>query len=318
MDFLENIYKSLASIYQPLVEYLQNAVSDPVQIIQIVIIGVFVWYIYRYIRGTHGEQLLKGILVIAIAWFISIVFKLEILSSVLGSLLNVVIFGLVVIFQPELRRLLGYLGQPGMFTRNILNFNPDNTADKIVSAICEAVKHLSKTHTGALIVIEEPASPETYLEVGTPINADTSVELILTIFHPNTPLHDGAIVISGTKILAAGVLLPLTEDPKLSWQYGTRHRAAIGMSEMTSSLCIVVSEETGEISMAKAGVLNKFSTVDELKKTLEEMLGVFPSSEKKAEFSKSKFQEIFPTNIGKWQDMIMKPSSKDKINTPPS
>ena len=135
------------------------------------------------------------------------------------------------------------------------------------------------------------------MEIGTPLNADISVELILTIFHPNTPLHDGSIVISGKKIVAAGVLLPLTEDPKLSWQYGTRHRAAIGVTEISNSLCIVVSEETGEISIARDGILKKHTEVDELKKVLEDLYDKFYPVKKKPEESNSKLHNILNSDV---------------------
>jgi diadenylate cyclase len=194
----------------------------------------------------------------------------------------------VVIFQPELRRMLGYLGQSGILARNIFGITTESETKKIINCMMEAIRHLSKTHTGALIVIEEIPSTETYIELGTPLNSDISVELILTIFHPNTPLHDGAIVISGKKVVAAGVLLPLTEDPKLSWQYGTRHRAAIGITEISNSLCIVVSEESGEISVAKAGLLKKYHDMEELKKLLEDLYARFTSTKKASDDASDK------------------------------
>ena len=143
----------------------------------------------------------------------------------------------------------------------------------ILKEIIEAVKYLTKTKTGALIVFKKAMSSMAYSEVGTSIDAKISTELILTIFHPNTPLHDGAMVIEGNKIQSAGVLLPLTEDPKLSWKYGTRHRAAIGMSEVSDSACLVVSEETGDVSIALDGSLKKYDDITLLKKDLEILLG---------------------------------------------
>ena len=164
---------------------------------------------------------------------------------------------LIVIFQPELRRLLGYLGQPGFirktfFTSGSFRENDDNEID-VIKEIIEAVKYMTKTKTGALIVFQKEMNTGIYSDVGTKLDAIISTELILTIFHPNTPLHDGAMVIENGRIHSAGVLLPLTEDPKLSWKYGTRHRAAIGLSEQTDALTFVVSEETGAISIAYKG-----------------------------------------------------------------
>ena len=146
----------------------------------------------------------------------------------------------------------------------------------------EAVKYLSKTRTGALIVFQRGIGAGTYFEVGTKINADITTELILTIFHPNTPLHDGAMIIKDDKIVSAGVLLPLTKDPTLSWKYGTRHRATIGMSEVSEAVCLVVSEETGDVSVSVRGLLKKYEDLTTLKNDLMELLG-FNKTKVKAE-----------------------------------
>lgn len=288
----------------PFIVAVKNIATQPINILQIIVLIFILWRVYLRIKGTQAEQLLKGILVIIATLLLSQAFKLEIISNVLEKLVNVVLLGLVVIFQPELRKILGYLGQSSMFTRNILSFDSNDNFDELISTVIEAVKHLKKTHTGALIVLENSPITESYIEVGTPLNSDVSVELILTIFHPNTPLHDGAIVINGTKVIAAGVLLPLTEDPKLSWQYGTRHRAAIGMSEVSNALCIVVSEETGDISMAKAGVLKKYADVEDLSKTLHEIYGKSYSSKKKSDSSHSKLQDILPSDVSALSDIM--------------
>ena len=137
-------------------------------------------------------------------------------------------------------------------------------------------KYLTKTKTGALIVFKKSLDANIYSDVGTSIDAKVSTELILTIFHPNTPLHDGAMVIAKNKIQSAGVLLPLTEDPKLSWKYGTRHRAALGMSEVSDAACLVVSEETGDVSICMDGMLKKYEDLTTLKADLESILGVKP------------------------------------------
>ena len=154
----------------------------------------------------------------------------------------------------------------------------DNDID-IIKEIIESVKYLTKTKTGALIVFKKAMSSMAYSEVGTTIDAKVSTELILTIFHPNTPLHDGAMVIEGNKIQSAGVLLPLTEDPKLSWKYGTRHRAALGMSEVSDAACLVVSEETGDVSICMDGMLKKYEDLTTLKTDLESILGIKPVEE---------------------------------------
>lgn len=294
INFFNDIYTNT-----PLKEFMVGLLNRPVSFVEIALLIFVIWRVYRYIKGTQAEQLLKGILVIIAALLLSLAFKLVIISKVLEYMVNIVIFGAVIIFQPELRRILGHLGQSSVFSRNILNFDEENSIKQIVSVVTEAVKHLSKTHTGALIVLEEATGTETFLEVGTSLDADVSVELILTIFHPNTPLHDGAIVIKGNKVVAAGVLLPLTEDPKLSWQYGTRHRAAIGMTEISRAMCVVVSEETGEISLARNGTLKKLANPDELKKNLETVYEKLYPTRKKVDFSSQKLQEILPADLSK-------------------
>ena len=243
----------------------------------LLIVGmVFVFY-KKFIQNTQSEKLIKGLFFLLIAWILSeilIVLDLNILGMFFRSLVALVSLSLIVIFQPELRRFLGYLGQPGVISflwkNNATHGNEDTD---VVKEVIESVKYLSKSRTGALIVFQKEISASTYFDVGTKINADVSTELILTIFHPNTPLHDGAMVIKDNKILSAGVLLPLTEDPKLSWKYGTRHRAAIGMSEVSDSACLVVSEESGDVSMSLDGVLKKYEDLTSLKADLENILG---------------------------------------------
>ena len=192
------------------------------------------------------------------------------------TLVSVVIFGLIVIFQPELRRFLGYIGQSNFFENVILNrkyFNAQKQKIDVVKELIETIKYLSKSKTGGLIVLQRCNSPINHSDVGTKLDADVSQELLLTIFYPSTPLHDGAVIIEGEKIVSAGVLLPLTEDPKLSWRYGTRHRAAIGITETSDCACIVVSEETGDVSIAIDGSLKKYEDLGQLKVDLSRILG---------------------------------------------
>jgi len=274
-----------------------------ISVVEIIIISVILIFIaaisykwYRIIRKTPLEKLFNGALLLFLSLFLSKIFNLQILGRLLESVVSIIIFSLIVIFQPELRRLLGYLGQPGILSKNIFAFGTESEVKNIITEIAEAVKHLSKSHIGALIVIQNMTGFENYSEVGTKLDAQISTEMLLTIFHPNTPLHDGAVVISGGRIVAAGVLLPLTEDPNLSWKYGTRHRAAIGMSEVSDSVCIVVSEETGEISLAQGGILTKYSSSEELRTELDFLYGfneLVPEKQKDAvkratEFKKSK------------------------------
>lgn len=275
---------------------------------EIGVILVFLYAMYiAYIRGTQSERLLKGIGMLFGALIFSkilIMLDFQILGKFLETLVSIMLFGLVVIFQPELRRFLGYLGQPGIFSKNIFQFENHNSnlqpKANVTKEIAEAVKHLSKTRVGALIVLQNVQENNTMYDVGTRIDGYVSQELLLTIFHPNTALHDGATVICNGKIVSSGVLLPLTEDPKLSWRYGTRHRAAIGMSEVSDYLCIVVSEETGTISIAYKGQLITCNDIQEFKVRIQDYLGVSDNPEdmnnKIAETKKFNLEKLFKDN----------------------
>lgn len=260
-----------------------------------IIVAILIVFYKKFIKNTHSEKFIKGAVVLVFLWAASeilIAINLTILGVFLRSIVSLIALSLIVIFQPELRRFLGYLGQIDFFKRLFENekVKETNKSIDVVKEIIEAVKYLSKSHTGALIVFQNDLS-NTYHDVGTILNADVSTELLLTIFHVNTPLHDGAVVISGSKIISAGVLLPLTDDPKLSWKYGTRHRAAIGMTETSNAACLVVSEETGDVSITLDGSLKKYDDIPTLKTDLENILGIkqLEQQEKKSIFNIENF-----------------------------
>ena len=248
-----------------------------------IIAAILVIFYRKFIKNTNSEKFVKGAFVLVFLWIFSeilVALDLQILGVFLRSIVTLIALSLIVIFQPELRRFLGYLGQIDFFKRLFENDKArvSNKSIDVIKEIIEAVKYLSKSRTGALIVFQNDLS-NTYHDVGTILNADVSTELILTIFHVNTPLHDGAVVISGSKIISAGVLLPLTDDPKLSWKYGTRHRAAIGMTETSNAACLVVSEETGDVSITLDGALKRYDDIPTLKTDLENILGYKKSEE---------------------------------------
>lgn len=243
----------------------------------LIIVSMLMLVYQKFIKDSQSEKFVKGAFALVFIWILSeflIAIDLQILGAFLRSVVIFVSLSLIVIFQPELRKLLGYLGQVGFINRLLTGSKKtiQNKSIDVIKEVIEAVKYLSKTHTGALMVFQNDLS-NTFKDVGTVLNANVSAELILTIFHVNTPLHDGAIVISGDKIISAGVLLPLTEDPKLSWKYGTRHRAAIGMTEGSNAACLVVSEETGDVSVTMDGSLKKYDDIPTLKADLESILG---------------------------------------------
>ncbi len=268
-------------------------------IFQIAFISAVLLFVYKkFIKDTSSEKFVKGLLIILCAWVFSeilIKINLNILGAFLKSIVTLVALSLIVVFQPELRRFLGFLGQIDFVSKIFSSNSEKHNTQKIdvVKELIESVKYFSKSHTGALIVFQSDLS-NTYHDVGTKLNADLSTELLLTIFHPNTPLHDGAVVIDGDKIISAGVLLPLTEDPKLSWKYGTRHRAAIGMTETSDAACLVVSEETGDVSIALDGNLKKYEDLVTLKSDLESILGLKKpeNSEKKTVFKFNNFMSV--------------------------
>ncbi|MBQ3641089.1 diadenylate cyclase, partial [bacterium] len=234
LDNLLNIYKSLFENPQIMGVPAIFTLKDILQVL--ILIFIFFYVYIRFIRNTQSEKLVRGILFfIASAWVISailIALDLKILGQIAQYLLTGILLSMVIVFQPELRKLLVHLGQTKFMTKSLFNIKNANEEAKInvIKEITEAVKYCSRVKRGALIVVQKTDDRMFYNEVGIELNAKVSAELILTIFFPNTPLHDGAMVIHGDKVLAAGVLLPLTEDPKLSWRYGTRHRAAIGAS----------------------------------------------------------------------------------------
>lgn len=294
---VEGLIAFIHSVLSP----LQHSLNW-VNVLEICFIGLILFVFYRkFIKNTQSENLVKGLFILVFAWIFSeilILIDLRIIGVFFKSLVTLIALSLIVIFQPELRRFLGYLGQPGFIKRTFFTCGTYREATEedidIIKEIIEAVKYLTKTKTGALIVFKKALSTIIYSDVGTVIDAKVSAELILTIFHPNTPLHDGAMVIDGNKIHSAGVLLPLTEDPKLSWKYGTRHRAALGMSEVSDAACLVVSEETGDVSICMDGMLKKYEDLTTLKTDLESILGIKP-----AEAVVEKHKNIFDILRGK-------------------
>mgnify|MGYP001040691181 FL=1 len=262
--------------------------------------GVLIFCYKKYIRGTHSESLVRGLFVLLILWGISellIKFNIQIIGMFLKMLVTFITVSLIVIFQPEMRRFLGYIGQNDFIVNILFNKNAEQTASNeinVVKELIEAIKYLSRTKTGALIVLKSKGETLNHNDVGVKLDANLSQELLLTIFHPNTPLHDGAVILDKDKIIYAGALLPLTEDPKLSWRYGTRHRAAIGITEISDCACIVVSEETGDVSIATAGSLKKYEDLGALKADLERILGYAKKEDDKKQYI-FKFENILPS-----------------------
>lgn len=239
-------------------------------IVQLFIIVYAVLWVWSRIVGTQAERLVKGVIILSVIFLASYFAGFTIITSLLQHLIPVAAMAMVVVFQPEIRRGLGYLGRVKTLRTDLsLADSEQEKLKRDIEQIIAAVKELSRSKTGALIVIEPPEGERDYVSPGTPVNASISMNLLLTIFFHKSPLHDGAVVIRNDKIIAAGVILPMTSNPKLSYRYGTRHRAAIGLSEIYDGLCIVVSEETGSISAASRGMLVRYQNADELSDPIE-------------------------------------------------
>lgn len=242
-------------------------VSD---IVDILIVGYLIYKLLIWLKGTRAVQLLKGISVVIVVWMISSFFELRTLRWLMENLFSVGVLVIFIIFQPELRRALEQLGRGRFFGR--ITQKEEQLITKMLSEIVKAVGHLSKRRIGALIVIERQTGLTDYIETGIELEAKPSSELLTNLFLPNTPLHDGAVIIRKGRIMAASCYLPLSENPFISKELGTRHRAGIGMSEVSDAISIIVSEETGNISMAIHGELKSGLTEEELLSHLFEEL----------------------------------------------
>jgi diadenylate cyclase len=243
----------------PFMKYLASVVD-------ILLVWYVIYKLIMVIRGTKAVQLLKGIFVILIVRVVSEFFGLKTLSWMMEQAITWGFLAIIIIFQPELRRALEQLGRGKFFSRS--SSQEDEDQEKTVNAIIKATDYMAKRRIGALISIERETGMGDYIETGIPLNSNISSELLINIFIPNTPLHDGAVIIQKSYVAAAACYLPLSESPFISKELGTRHRAALGISEVTDSVTVVVSEETGGISVTKNGELHRDLDAD----TFREML----------------------------------------------
>ncbi len=232
-------------------------------------IVAFVFYkLYMLIRETRAQQLIKGILVLLIATQMSDWLQLHVINWILRNTMTVGVIALLIVFQPELRRALEYIGRTKFLTKSIADIEHEEI-NRLVEEVGEATGSLSRQKIGALIVIEKETGLNEVIETGTRISGAVSRALLINIFIPNTPLHDGAVVIRKNKVMAAGCFLPLTDNPTINKELGTRHRAGLGVTEKSDAIVVIVSEETGAISVAENGKLTRFLDVDTLKKYID-------------------------------------------------
>ncbi|MBO7748494.1 diadenylate cyclase CdaA [Paenibacillus sp. MWE-103] len=226
-----------------------TAIKD---IIDVSIVSYIIYKLILLVRGTKAVQLFKGIIVLVVTWALSTWFDLYTLKWLMNQMFTLGVFAVLVIFQPELRRALEQLGRGKLFSRT--NVMDPDIGDRI-NAIIKALNYMAKRKIGALIVFERTTGLQDYTESGIRMESHVSSELLINIFIPNTPLHDGAVIIGGSHIKAAGCYLPLSENPFISKELGTRHRAAIGITEVSDAVSVIVSEETGQISLAVGGMI---------------------------------------------------------------
>ncbi|WP_417887818.1 diadenylate cyclase CdaA [Zunongwangia sp.] len=248
-------------------------------ILDIVLIATLLYNIYKLVRGTVAVNIFIGIAIIYLVWRLTQLLQMELLSNVLDQFVGVGMFALIVVFQQEIRKFLLMIGSANLtyngkffknlrFVRNISDDDDNSTIDLIVNA-CES---MSKTKTGALIVIRRNTSLDFIKKSGDSMDIELNQPIIESIFFKNSPLHDGAMVIEGNKITATRVILPVSNDRSIPLRFGLRHRAAVGISEKTDALAIVVSEETGQISYIRDGEFTMFESNDELRERLKENL----------------------------------------------
>ncbi len=232
-------------------------------VIEILFVAFVIYQLLLFLAGTRALQILLGLLSLVVVYFVAVLLKLQMITTLMGLILPFGAFAAVVVFQPELRHALAQLGR----TR-VIKFFTSASQMAVADEMAEAVTRLSRSGTGAIMAVEGEVSLSDYVETGSEMDAKVSADLLTTIFTPYSPLHDGAVIVRGDKIIAAGCVLPLTQFPVNDRSLGTRHRAALGLSEETDATVVVVSEETSKISLAIRGMLRRSLTADQVRQTL--------------------------------------------------
>ena len=266
----------MEEVIQNVVSFIERYITIPkvgvTDIVEIVIIAALIYEIMIWIKNTRAWTLFKGIVILIVFVLLAAIFNLNTILWIADKTLNVGIIAAIIVFQPELRRALEQLGRKN-FINNIFTFDDSkNTnerfSDRTITELVKATYELAKHKTGALIVIEKVISLTEYVRTGIAIDSEISNQLLINIFEHNTPLHDGAVIIRGDRIVAATCYLPLSDNMELSKELGTRHRAGVGVSETTDSFTIIVSEETGKVSVAEGGKLIRNVDGENLKSEL--------------------------------------------------
>ena len=269
---MENFLVNINEMTDGIITYAQDVFNNPFKIIPVILdLAIVVYIIYKFIKSARNSrvwQLLKGIILIILITILSDILQFRILNFILTVFMPYGVIALMIIFQPELRRMLEQLGTNKLTKYFGMEKDMATKAKEDVYKVVIAAEELSKAKTGALIVIERDIQINDIIGTGVSINAEISPQLLVNLFTPNTPLHDGAVIISKNKIAAAACILPLADDQDIAKELGTRHRAALGISKESDAIAVVVSEETGKVSVAKDGTLIADVREDALKKIL--------------------------------------------------
>ncbi len=266
MDQMFNfVDKYLANLYFPAIRWTD--------VVEVLVIAVLVYYILVWVKNTRAWSLLKGVIVILLFFVFAAVFNMTTILWIAQNVFTIAVTAIVVILQPELRRALETLGRKNIVA-SIFNFDNNKSVEGKISSqtineIIRACTEMSRAKTGALIVLENNQGLEDYCRTGIDVDGIVTSQLLINIFEHNTPLHDGAVIIRGNRVLSATCYLPLTDSMSLGKELGTRHRAGVGISEVTDSVTIIVSEETGKISVAFDGELERNVSPERLKECIE-------------------------------------------------
>ena len=258
----------------PEVTWLLSKLTDPRSIIDILVVTIIIYWVFWVFQGTRATQLLRGAtFLLAIVFILASTFSLTTLNWLLSRLWPALFIAIPVIFQPEIRRALEQLGHTGSWLRNIPAADVA-IQERMVDEVVRAAAQLARLKFGALMVIERETGLQDYADRGVQIDGYLTRQLLINIFYPNSPLHDAAVLIRGDRIVAASVVLPLTDNVSAEGQLGTRHRAGIGVTEDSDALAVIVSEETGQISVAHNGRLIRNLDQDRLRRVLRSLLRI--------------------------------------------
>lgn len=241
-----------------------------IDVIDILIVAYLLYKLYQLIKGTAAMKIFFAIAIIYLVWLLVKALKMELLESIMGQVIGIGVIALIVLFQQEVRQLLLMIGDKyfkrGAILGKVKLLN--DFSHEAVESIVQASVEMAETKTGALMVITREVSLQTIIQTGEKLNADVNTQLIKAIFYKNAPLHDGAMIIEKNRIVAAKCILPVSQNPNLPNEYGLRHRSGLGVSEITDALVVIVSEQSGSISVAQNGKIHKVSDGEHLKKTI--------------------------------------------------